>query len=113
MVNNSVGGIVVQVHFKAGISGVPNVAKEAADMQTHLNGFESEVKAQCTALEAAVAEIDKIQEVRYIYFSLTFSKIPFLFTNSSRSFASTCFFILTCLHRYLRRIVDLIGMREN
>lgn len=54
-----------QVHFKAGISGNPNVIKEAGDMQSALNAFESEVKSQCTALEAAVSEIDKLQEVTF------------------------------------------------
>lgn len=59
------------MHFKAGITGNPNVVKEASDMQSLLNGFESEVKAQCTALEASVAEIDKIQEVvHHVYLYL-------------------------------------------
>lgn len=33
-------------------------------MQKGLGEFETDVKAQCAALESAVSEIDKLQEVR-------------------------------------------------
>lgn len=36
---------------------------EASALQIQLNAFESEVKAQCSSLEASVTEIDKMQEV--------------------------------------------------
>ncbi|ODN01313.1 Nesprin-1 [Orchesella cincta] len=52
----------LQVHFKAGIGGDPNVAKEESDLQTALEAFGNDVKAQCTALESSVSQIDSLQE---------------------------------------------------
>ncbi|CAG7726205.1 unnamed protein product [Allacma fusca] len=52
----------LQVHFKSGIGGDPNIAEEEAQLQRQLDSIGTEIKDQCSALEAAVAQIDKLQE---------------------------------------------------
>jgi nesprin-1 len=50
------------VHLKAGIGGDPNIEKEGMELQRRLNAFGEELRRSAASLEAAVAQIDKLQE---------------------------------------------------
>ena len=53
------------VHFKAGIGGDPNIEKGGMELQRSLDALHDDLRRECATIEAAVAQIDKLQEVEY------------------------------------------------
>lgn len=54
----------LQVHFRSGVTGAPDVAASSAELTELLDQLSAEINAQSKTLEAAVIQLDQLQQVR-------------------------------------------------
>jgi nesprin-1 len=54
----------LQVHFRSGVTGSPDVVLSSAELIEQLDALMIEINQQCKTLEAAVIQLDQLQQVR-------------------------------------------------
>ena len=53
----------LQVHFRSGVTGSPDVVLSSSELLLQLDALLSEINQQCKTLEAAVLQLDQLQQV--------------------------------------------------
>lgn len=56
----------LQVHFRSGVTGAPDVVASSAELIEQLDHLLSEINQQSKTLEAAVIQLDQLQQVRAV-----------------------------------------------
>ena len=59
----------LQVHFRSGVTGSPDVVQSSAELIKQLDALLVEINEQSQTLEAAVLQLDQLQQVRLFLFS--------------------------------------------
>jgi nesprin-1 len=54
----------LQVHFRSGVTGSPDVVQSSAELVKQLDALLVEINEQSQTLEAAVLQLDQLQQVR-------------------------------------------------
>jgi nesprin-1 len=54
----------LQVHFRSGVTGSPDVVHSSTELIEQLDALMVEINQQCKTLEAAVIQLDQLQQVR-------------------------------------------------
>lgn len=54
----------LQVHFRSGVTGSPDVVHNSTELIEQLDALLAEINQQCKTLEAAVIQLDQLQQVR-------------------------------------------------
>ena len=58
----------LQVHFRSGVTWSPDVVQSSAELIKQLDALLAEINEQSQTLEAAVLQLDQLQQVRQFYF---------------------------------------------
>ena len=58
----------LQVHFRSCVTGSPDVVQSSAELIKQLDALLAEINEQSQTLEAAVLQLDQLQQVRQFYF---------------------------------------------
>lgn len=75
----------LQVHFRSGVTGSPDVVQSSAELIEQLDALLAEINQQSKTLEAAVIQLDQLQQVRPFFWLGLVSGVPEKEKNNSGS----------------------------